>query len=30
MIILKHPTFTAMVTGAGQVFLVRKYSPSAL
>jgi anti-repressor protein len=27
---VKHPTFTAMVTGAGQVFLVRKYSPSAL
>jgi len=24
----KHPTFTAMVTGAGQVFLVRKYSPA--
>jgi anti-repressor protein len=27
---VKHPTFTTMVTGAGQVFLVRKYSPSAL
>lgn len=26
---VKHPTFTAMVTGAGQVFLVRKYSPGA-
>lgn len=23
---VKHPTFTAMVTGAGQVFLARKYS----
>lgn len=26
---VKHPTFTAMVTGAGQVFLARKYSPDA-
>ncbi len=24
---VKHPTFTAMVTGAGQVFLAKKYSP---
>lgn len=24
---VKHPTFTAMVTGAGQVFLARKYPP---
>jgi anti-repressor protein len=27
---ITHPTFTAMVTGAGQVFLARKYSPAAL
>lgn len=26
---VKHPTFTTMVTGAGQVFLVRKYAPKA-
>lgn len=26
---VKHPTFTPMVTGAGQVFLARKYSPTA-
>jgi anti-repressor protein len=26
---VKHPTFTAMVTGAGQVFLARKYPPTA-
>jgi phage antirepressor YoqD-like protein len=26
---VKHPTFTPMVTGAGQVFLARKYSPVA-
>lgn len=26
---VKHPTFTAMVTGAGQVFLARKYSEAA-
>jgi Uncharacterized phage-encoded protein len=26
---VKHPTFTAMVTGAGQVFLARKYSAVA-
>lgn len=25
---VKHPTFTAMVTGAGQLFLARKYSPA--
>lgn len=26
---VQHPTFTAMVTGAGQVFLTRKYSAKA-
>jgi phage antirepressor YoqD-like protein len=26
---VKHPTFTPMVTGAGQVFLARRYSPVA-